>query len=220
VPEGESFAIVRSFMAHHQGMTIVAIGNALFDGAMRERFHAEPVVRATELLLQERVPRDVASTRPWAAEVKSAARASEADPSGGRKVSSPHQSIPVDVAALERPLRSDVDGRRLRLQPLGRHGRYAMARGRDPRRQRLLYFSSRHAQRRPVVGRLPADRRGAGQYSVLFNEDRAEFTRRDGSLTTTLDVLVSAEDDAEVRRVTITMRGLELAKSKSPPMPS
>ena len=34
-----------------------------------------------------------------------------------------------------------------------------------------------------------------------FNEDRAEFTRRDGTLTTTLDVLVSPEDDAEVRRV-------------------
>ncbi|MFZ2106945.1 MAG: glucoamylase family protein, partial [Roseiarcus sp.] len=78
VQEGESFALVRSFMAHHQGMTIVAIANALFDGVMRERFHAEPIIRATELLLQERVPREVASTRPWAAEVKSAPRASEA----------------------------------------------------------------------------------------------------------------------------------------------
>ena len=46
------------------------------------------------------------------------------------------------------------------------------------------------------------------EYSVLFNEDRAEFTRRDGALTTTLDVLVSAEDDAEVRRVTITNAGV------------
>ena len=44
-------------------------------------------------------------------------------------------------------------------------------------------------------------------YSVVFEEDRAEFTRSDGSLTTTLDVIVSAEDDAEVRRVSITNSG-------------
>ena len=44
-------------------------------------------------------------------------------------------------------------------------------------------------------------------YAVVFDEDRAEITRRDGSLTTTLDVIVSAEDDAEVRRVSITNSG-------------
>ena len=50
-------------------------------------------------------------------------------------------------------------------------------------------------------GREPDD------YHVDFNEDRAEFTRQDGALTTTLDVLGSAEDDAEVRRVSITNNG-------------
>ena len=37
---------------------------------MRARFHAEPIVQATELLLQERTPRDVLVARPWAAEAK------------------------------------------------------------------------------------------------------------------------------------------------------
>ncbi len=64
LPEGQDVAIVRAFMAHHQGMTVVAIANSLLDGAMRARFHAEPVVRATELLLQERTPRDVAVAHP------------------------------------------------------------------------------------------------------------------------------------------------------------
>ena len=74
VPEGKERVIVRAFMAHHQGMTIVAIANAVLDARMRTRFHAEPMVKATELLLQERVPRDVAITRPWAAEMKSPAK--------------------------------------------------------------------------------------------------------------------------------------------------
>jgi cyclic beta-1,2-glucan synthetase len=60
-------------MAHHQGMTLAAIDNALHDGTMRTRFHAEPMIQATELLLQERTPRDVAVARPRAEEVNVAA---------------------------------------------------------------------------------------------------------------------------------------------------
>ena len=63
LPEGEKVAIVRCYMAHHQGMTILALANALHDGAMRVRFHAEPIIQATELLLQERTPRDIDAIR-------------------------------------------------------------------------------------------------------------------------------------------------------------
>src|SRR5450432_3528514 len=41
------------------------------------------------------------------------------------------------------------------------------------------------------------------RYDVAFSEDRAEITRQDGTITTTLEILVSSEDDAEVRRVSI-----------------
>ena len=64
LPAGATHEVVRSYMAHHQGMTVVAIGNVLHGAAMRRRFHAEPIVRASELLLQERTPRDVAVARP------------------------------------------------------------------------------------------------------------------------------------------------------------
>ncbi|HLV84978.1 MAG TPA: glucoamylase family protein, partial [Devosia sp.] len=70
VPENQDVAIVRNFMAHHQGMTIVSIANTLLDGRMRDRFHREPMIRASELLLQERVPRDIVTTHPRAEEVK------------------------------------------------------------------------------------------------------------------------------------------------------
>ncbi len=52
-------------------------------------------------------------------------------------------------------------------------------------------------------------------YAVSFTEDRAEFIRTDAALTTTLEVIVSPEDDAEVRRLSIMnagnrMRDLEI----------
>src|SRR5439155_532036 len=74
LPEGTEVAVVRAYMAHHQGMTLVALTNVLRSGAMRARFHAETIVQATELLLQERAPRSVAVTRPRVDEVKAPAQ--------------------------------------------------------------------------------------------------------------------------------------------------
>ena len=48
--------IVRSFMAHHQAMGLLSLCNLLRDNSMQRRFHAETMVAATELLLQERIP--------------------------------------------------------------------------------------------------------------------------------------------------------------------
>ena len=48
--------LVRCLMAHHQGMGLLAIDNALFGGRMQERFHLDRRVQATEFLLQERMP--------------------------------------------------------------------------------------------------------------------------------------------------------------------
>src|SRR5262249_25838471 len=56
LPSGDRSAVVRSYMAHHQGMSLLALTNAVLANVMVRRFHAEPMVRATELLLQERLP--------------------------------------------------------------------------------------------------------------------------------------------------------------------
>ena len=86
--------MVRAYMAHHQGMLIVALANALHDGSMRARFHAEPMVRATELLLQERTPRDVAVARPRADEVQAVGDVREFVPPVERRFTSPHGALP------------------------------------------------------------------------------------------------------------------------------
>jgi cyclic beta-1,2-glucan synthetase len=62
LPDQRRHVVVRCFMAHHQGMSLVALTNAILDAPMQRRFHAEPMVRATALLLQERAPASVAPT--------------------------------------------------------------------------------------------------------------------------------------------------------------
>src|SRR5437667_10334178 len=75
-------------------MTVVAIANGLLDGKMRERFHAEPIVQATELLLQERTPRDVAVAHPRAEEVETAATVRDLELPAVRRLRSAHGATP------------------------------------------------------------------------------------------------------------------------------
>jgi cyclic beta-1,2-glucan synthetase len=54
---GNKFEIERCWLAHHQGMSLMAVANLLCDGSSQRRFHAEPMVAATERLLHEKAPR-------------------------------------------------------------------------------------------------------------------------------------------------------------------
>src|SRR6185437_1175036 len=90
LPERAAVAIVRAYMAHHQGMSVIAIADALHDGAMRRRFHAEPMIQATELLLQERMPHDVALAEPMTETAEDAAAIGEPLSSTQRRFTSPH----------------------------------------------------------------------------------------------------------------------------------
>jgi cyclic beta-1,2-glucan synthetase len=208
VPDGDKCAIVRAFMAHHQGMTIVAIANAVLDARMRARFHAEPMVQATELLLQERLPRDVAISHPWAAEMKSAAKKGrDVEPLGGRRFFSAHHASPATHLLSNGIYSTMLTGAG---SGYSRWGKLAITRWREDAACDDFgsYIFLRDVQSNEVwsAGFQPSGRE-PDYYHVAFNEDRAEFTRQDSTLTTTLDVVVSPEDAAEVRRVSITNSG-------------
>jgi cyclic beta-1,2-glucan synthetase len=207
LPEGERVVIVRAFMAHHQGMTVVAIANVLFDGRMRARFHAESGIQATELLLQERTPRDVSIAHPRAEEVSTSARINHGAVTEVRRLHTINEATP-----------------QTHLLSNGRYSVMLTSAGSGYSRWREQGITRWHADStRDDAGsyiflRDMADGRvwSAGyqpsgatpdNYEVTFTEDRAEFIRNDGDITTTLHVVVSPEDDAEVRRVSLTNNG-------------
>jgi cyclic beta-1,2-glucan synthetase len=207
VPEGSSVAIVMSYMAHHQGMLLVALGNVLNGSAMIERFHGDSMVKATELLLQERMPRDVLVARPRAEEVKSAADVRDTVPPVLRRFTSPHDAIP-----------------RTHLLSNGRYAVMVTAAGsgysrwgdiavtrwredvtRDPWGS-YLFMRDRSSGTVWSAGHQPSGRE-ADAYEVEYSEEHAEFFRRDGPISTRLTIVVSAEHDAEIRRVSLTNLG-------------
>jgi hypothetical protein len=86
VPPGAEYAIVRSFMAHHQGMSLLAFVNVLRDRPMQRRFMSDPQLRTTELLLQERVPKRGPTLHPHGPEVSAAARPVAIEPGVNMRV--------------------------------------------------------------------------------------------------------------------------------------
>jgi len=65
---GQSHAVVRSYMSHHQGMILVALHGRLRDRSMVARAHRHPLLRTVELLLHERAPNRAPVERPQPAE--------------------------------------------------------------------------------------------------------------------------------------------------------
>ena len=207
VPEGKDVAIVRAYMSHHQGMSLVAIANVLNDGLMRTRFHAEPMVRATELILQERTPRGVPVARPRVEEVSAAAQVRDLIPPVLRRFTSPHEATP-----------------RTHLLSNGRYAVMLTTAGSGYSRWRDIavtrwredatrdcwgsYTFLRDTQTGSLwsAGYQPSGVE-ADDYEVYFSEERAEIVRRDGDWSTILEVVVSSEDDAEVRRISVTNMG-------------
>src|SRR5439155_8629964 len=61
-PGGAAGIIIRCYMVHHQGMSLLAYDNALHDNAMRRRSHSDPRIRATEPLLHEHIPEQILPT--------------------------------------------------------------------------------------------------------------------------------------------------------------
>jgi len=206
LPDGAKFAIVRAYMAHHQAMSVVALANTLLDGTMRARFHAEATVQAAELLLQERMPRDVALARP-PEHATETIEFETAGPEVQRRYVNAHSRVP-----------------RTQLLSNGRYSVMVTAAGSGYSRWHDIavtrwredttcdgwgsYIYLRDVNSGDVwsAGYQPSGVE-PDTYEVVFSEDRAQIVRRDGSVDTMLEIVVSPEDDAEVRRVSITNHG-------------
>jgi cyclic beta-1,2-glucan synthetase len=194
--------VVRTYLAHHQGMILVALSNVLLGQRMVERFHAHARVRATEMLLQERLPRRVAIIQPRPVEETHVAAAVSA--AVVRRFRSPHTRFPhaqfLSNGNYTVVVTHTGGGASFcRGRAVTRHREDAT---RDPGGQ-FLYLRDVRSGSVWSATHHPTGREAA-DYLVTFLAEKATFRRRDAEIGTQLDVAVSTEDDVEVRRLAIT----------------
>ena len=195
---------VEAYFAHHQGMVLVSLANAILEDRAVARFHAEARIQATELLLQERVPRFVPVTRPRPIEVTHVAAAIL--PLVPRRFRTPHTRYP-HAAFLS-------NGRYVTVVTNAGGGsstcrglavtRHREDPARDPGGQYLYLRDVRSgavwsAMHHPM-------RREPSEYRTTFFADKVVVQQRAEEIDTLLEIAVSSEDDVEVRRLSLTNR--------------
>ena len=205
VPRGQSSAVVRSFMAHHQGMILLSLAHLLLARPMQKRFESDPLFKATLLLLQERIPK-VAAFYSHPAEL-SAIRGIAAGPEAPvRVLGSPDTPIP-EVQLLSNGryhvMVTNAGGGSSRWKDL------AVTRWREDTTcdnwGTFCYIRDVASGEFWSAAHQPTGKRPA-HYEAIFTEARAEFRRRDNGLESHTEIVVSPEDDIELRRLRITNR--------------
>jgi len=196
--------VVTNYLAHHQGMTLVAIANVLRGDLMVGRFHADPRVKATELLLQERIPREAPVTDPRPAEETRVTPV--APPRTPRRIRSPYTPYPraqilsngsyIAIVTNAGGGASLCRGRAVT--------RWCEDRTRDPGSQ-FIYLRDVHTGEVWSAAHQPIGR-DAETFLVEFLAEKAILERSDHEIETRLEVAVSPEEDVEVRRVSLTNR--------------
>jgi cyclic beta-1,2-glucan synthetase len=210
MPAGKTHVPVRNYMAHHQGMSIVAVGNAIMNGRMRDRFHADPLIEAAELLLQEKAPRQIVNVvgreEEGPARIKSAI--------AGRGADIRRYGDPQTARHAANILSNGRYGVFVTAQGTGysRCGAVAVTRwagdSSEDRSGSFIFLSDVasgewwSATGAPKVH--PAERA-----ETIFADDRATFRKWIGAFRSEVEVIVLSEGDGEARRVTLVNDGAE-----------
>jgi cyclic beta-1,2-glucan synthetase len=205
LPRGQASAVVQSYMTHHEGMSFLALAYLLLDRPMQKRFESDPLVQATMLLLQERVPRATASY--WhAAEHSEIQKPANGPETPVRAFSSPDTPIP-EVQLLSNGryhvMITNAGGGYSRWKDMAvtrwhedstcdNWGTFCYIRDGTSGE----FWSTTH---QPTL-------KQSERYEAIFSEARAEFRCRGHEIDTHTEIAVSPEDDIELRRIRITNR--------------
>jgi cyclic beta-1,2-glucan synthetase len=202
---GQANIVVRSFMAHHVGMSFLSFASLLLDRPMQKRFEADPLFQATTLLLQERVPK-AAAFYSQITERSESYTASPGAEASVRVFTSP------DTLSPQVQLLSNGRYHVMVTNAGGGYSRWkdiAITRwqedGTRDNAGAFCYIRDVESGEFWSTAHQPTLKRSK-QYEAIFSEGRVEFRRRDHDIDTHTEIAVSPEDDIELRRMTITNR--------------
>ncbi|MDR1892259.1 MAG: glycosyl transferase, partial [Oscillospiraceae bacterium] len=200
-------AVIKSFMAHHQGMSLVALNNHLHGDIMRERFHSNPAIHAARLLLQEKTPAGIPLAKTVREKVEPVRRETRRAEVIKREPHTPDPALPrthiltngnYSVMLTER-------GTGYSKSKMAAVTRWREDRTLDPYGM-FIYLRNSGTGDVWSATRAPVDT-VPDKYQVLFESDKAVFTRSDGSIDTKTEVTVASGDNTEIRRVILKNNG-------------
>jgi cyclic beta-1,2-glucan synthetase len=205
LPRGQTSVVVRSFMAHHQGMSLLSLAFLLLDRPMQKRFESDPLFQATNLLLQERIPAATAFhlRPPEQADVQTTMSVPEMPMRVLRRADTPMPEVQLLSNGRYHVMVTNAGGGYSRWKDL------AVTRWREDGTRdnwgTFCYIRDVATRQFWSTAHQPTTQT-ADSYEAIFSEGRAEFRRLDHDYETHTEIVVSPEDDIELRRMRITNR--------------
>ncbi|KPN90561.1 GH36-type glycosyl hydrolase domain-containing protein [Pseudomonas nunensis] len=206
LPRGQRFALVQSFMAHHQGMSLLALTSVLLDQPMQRRFESDPALQSALLLLQERVPK-AAAPYLQAAQSSALVDAGQSQDNDLRIFAHP---------GLKRPAVQLLSNGNYHVMLSSGGGGYsrrndmAVTRWHEDITQdnwgTFCYLRDVDTGVFWSAAFQPTLRR-TESHEAIFSDARAEFRTRELDFDTHMEIVVSPEDNIELRRLHITNCG-------------
>jgi cellobiose phosphorylase len=208
MPVGKVGATVQSYMVHHQAMSFLSLAAYLLGRPMQARFNACPVLRTSDLLLQERVPHATAKILSKELEVQESRKLLEREAESAMRIFTEPSAQAPEVHLL-----SNGRYHLVVSQSGGGYSRWrdlAVTRWReDPTRDSwgtFLYL--RDTATNEVWSAAPQPMmQTVKRQEIVFGQGRAEFRHNHLGLDVYTEISVSPEDDVELRRVTLTNPG-------------
>ncbi|WAH36810.1 GH36-type glycosyl hydrolase domain-containing protein [Alicyclobacillus dauci] len=206
LPSGSRYKIIQSFMAHHQGMSMLTLVNLLTDNAMIERFHADPHVRAADLLLQERIPAKAAMIEVPGTHAKLPDMNGHADETE-RTFS--EQTVTPEVNVMSNGRMTSIvtnDGNGL----LTWNGLNVTRWREDPvidTSGAIAYVHDAGSEATWSVANFPCG--GLEETKSVFRLDKAVYEGRWNGISSRLEITVAPDSDAEVRRLRLVNESTE-----------
>jgi len=210
LPLGEKHALVRSYMAHHQGMILLSLTNYLTRNCMIRRLHSDPRIESVELLLQERIPQRV--------RVEGLPREARVEPAEREPVHLQPWQAPADDMVPQAHFLSN--GRYSVMITRAGGGYSSLTRGEKGEEESValtrwradttldnwgtwIYLQEPERGTLWSAGRQPVDH-SPQKYDVLFHAHQVEFRLHDDDLGLNMTVTVAPDADVEIRRLTLT----------------
>ncbi len=205
LPPNQDRVVIRSFMAHHQGMGFLSLVHLLLDQPMQRRLQLDPTFQATSLLLQENVPR----TAPFPY------HGTETGDVGDLATDDSPQLRIVKEASPPHPETHLLSNGRYHVVVTSDGCGYSAHEGMMLTRWRgdattasnglFCYIRDVDGDATWSMGHRPTFAK-ADRYEAIFSEGRAEFRRLERGLETHTQIAVSPEEDFEIRRITLHNR--------------
>ncbi len=207
----QTSGIVKSFMVHHQGMSLVALNNYLYNNIMQHRFHADPIVKSAESLLQERVPTHVILTKDNKEKVRPLKPVAKEHEDFVKALGIPDSPVPqahiLSNNSYAVMVTDSGSGYSKNQETMVTRWREHALPGNSG-----MFFYIRNVDKHTVWSAAYAPYyKAAEKYKVIFTPDKVDYIRKDGSIDTHTQIVVSAEDNTEIRCVSLINHGQQAA---------